>query len=219
MKESHIEGVATHDDPESCATAREGWGEALRGTHGLGIEPRKQAIRAAWRKATRPQGAMVFRAEGPNSSLLRGEEPEFRRWNSASMRSATGFTLTLGEKSRERAAHGCNARRRVGIAFALSRHDHSPSHVRTSEQTGGALRTSRAYRLHSLNSVPRWVSSSTHFTGAASQHPFEPTHFRWHWGLGRVYLLARLCAGAVCLRFRFVDDRKTSDENRHSQVL
>ncbi len=31
MKESHIEGVATHDDPESCATAREGEGEALTG--------------------------------------------------------------------------------------------------------------------------------------------------------------------------------------------
>ena len=31
MKEPHIEGVATHDDPESCATAREGRSEALTG--------------------------------------------------------------------------------------------------------------------------------------------------------------------------------------------
>ena len=31
MKEPHIEGPATHDDPESCATAREGGGEALTG--------------------------------------------------------------------------------------------------------------------------------------------------------------------------------------------
>ena len=31
MKEPHIEGVATHDDPESCADAREAGGEALTG--------------------------------------------------------------------------------------------------------------------------------------------------------------------------------------------
>lgn len=31
MKEPHIEGLATHDDPESCAGAREGVGEALTG--------------------------------------------------------------------------------------------------------------------------------------------------------------------------------------------
>ena len=31
MREPHIEGVATHDDPESCVHAREGVGEALTG--------------------------------------------------------------------------------------------------------------------------------------------------------------------------------------------
>jgi hypothetical protein len=31
MKESHIEGVATHDDPESCVGVREDAGEALTG--------------------------------------------------------------------------------------------------------------------------------------------------------------------------------------------
>jgi len=31
MKESHIEGVANHDDPESCGGAREGAVEALTG--------------------------------------------------------------------------------------------------------------------------------------------------------------------------------------------
>jgi RNA-directed DNA polymerase len=31
MKEPHIEGLATHDDPESCVGAREGAGEALTG--------------------------------------------------------------------------------------------------------------------------------------------------------------------------------------------
>jgi hypothetical protein len=31
MKELYIEGVATHDDPESCVDVREGAGEALTG--------------------------------------------------------------------------------------------------------------------------------------------------------------------------------------------
>lgn len=31
MKESHIEGVAIHDDPESCVADREVRGEALTG--------------------------------------------------------------------------------------------------------------------------------------------------------------------------------------------
>mgnify|MGYP000747758412 CR=1 FL=1 len=33
MKESHVEGLASHDDPESCAGNREGAGEALTGAH------------------------------------------------------------------------------------------------------------------------------------------------------------------------------------------
>jgi hypothetical protein len=33
MKEPHIEGVATHDDPESCAGVREGVGEASTWAH------------------------------------------------------------------------------------------------------------------------------------------------------------------------------------------
>ena len=46
MKEPHVEGVATHDDPESCAGVREDVGEAFdRGTYGPGIEPRNQNSR------------------------------------------------------------------------------------------------------------------------------------------------------------------------------
>jgi len=45
MKESYIEGVATHDDPESCVDVCEDVGEAFdRGTCGLGIEPRNALI-------------------------------------------------------------------------------------------------------------------------------------------------------------------------------
>jgi len=41
MKELYIEGVATHDDPESCGGARKDAGEALTGAHvGRAIEPR-----------------------------------------------------------------------------------------------------------------------------------------------------------------------------------
>jgi hypothetical protein len=48
MKELHVEGLATHDDPESCAVIREDDGEAFdRGTCGPGIEPRNQAFRGA----------------------------------------------------------------------------------------------------------------------------------------------------------------------------
>lgn len=47
MKESHIEGVATHDGPESCARTREGTGEALtRVRAGQDIEPRNRSPRA-----------------------------------------------------------------------------------------------------------------------------------------------------------------------------
>ena len=48
MREPHVEGVATHDGPESCADAREGGGEAFdRGRCGPGIEPRNQVTQGA----------------------------------------------------------------------------------------------------------------------------------------------------------------------------
>jgi RNA-directed DNA polymerase len=48
MRESHVEGVATHDGPRSCAATREGVGEASdRGTCGPGIEPRNAQIQDA----------------------------------------------------------------------------------------------------------------------------------------------------------------------------
>jgi hypothetical protein len=48
MRELYIEGVAIHDDPESCAGTREGAGEASdRGTCRLGIEPRNHRLQGA----------------------------------------------------------------------------------------------------------------------------------------------------------------------------
>jgi len=46
MKELYIEGVATHDDPESCVGARKDAGEALTGARaGRAIEPRNHRVR------------------------------------------------------------------------------------------------------------------------------------------------------------------------------
>ena len=48
MEELYIEGVAIHDDPESCVDVREDGGEALAGARaGRAIEPRNQRIRGA----------------------------------------------------------------------------------------------------------------------------------------------------------------------------
>jgi len=48
MRELYIEGVATHDGPESCVVAREGAGEALTGVRAGGaIEPRNRLLRGA----------------------------------------------------------------------------------------------------------------------------------------------------------------------------
>jgi RNA-directed DNA polymerase len=48
MEESDIEGLATHDGPESCVGAREDVGEALTGVRvGRAIEPRNQGNRGA----------------------------------------------------------------------------------------------------------------------------------------------------------------------------
>jgi len=43
MKESYVEGLATHDGPESCAAAREGGGEALTGVRAGRVLSRERA--------------------------------------------------------------------------------------------------------------------------------------------------------------------------------
>jgi len=48
MRELYIEGVATHDGPESCVGVREDGGEALTGACvGWAIEPRNHLVRGA----------------------------------------------------------------------------------------------------------------------------------------------------------------------------
>ena len=48
MRTLYVEGVATHDGPESCVGARKGGGEALTGVRaGPAIEPRNHGVRGA----------------------------------------------------------------------------------------------------------------------------------------------------------------------------
>lgn len=47
MKESYVEGLATHDGPESCAVAREGVGEALTGVRAGRVLSRERPLRGA----------------------------------------------------------------------------------------------------------------------------------------------------------------------------
>ena len=66
MQEPDIEGVANHDDPESCTVDREGEGEALTGARmGTDTEPRKQQSGAP---------TLLVEAEG-NTTRGRYREP------------------------------------------------------------------------------------------------------------------------------------------------
>lgn len=48
MKESYVEGLATHGGPESCADAREGGGEALTGARaGRVLSRERNSLRGA----------------------------------------------------------------------------------------------------------------------------------------------------------------------------
>ena len=48
MKESYVEGLATHDGPESCVIAREGEGEALTGVRaGRVLSRERNSLRGA----------------------------------------------------------------------------------------------------------------------------------------------------------------------------
>ena len=44
MKESYVEGLATHGGPESCAVAREGGGEALTGVRAGRVSSRERRL-------------------------------------------------------------------------------------------------------------------------------------------------------------------------------
>jgi RNA-directed DNA polymerase len=67
MREPYIEGVATHDGPESCVGVCEGGGEALTGVRaGRAIEPRNQESGAP---------TPLSRSEGNIAGGVRRESP------------------------------------------------------------------------------------------------------------------------------------------------
>lgn len=86
MKEPHVEGVASHDGPESCGGAGNDAVEAFdRGMHGRGIELRNQVPRGAdavqmKRKATRCASLREMRT-GPAQSKTRRTCRTFLREN------------------------------------------------------------------------------------------------------------------------------------------
>jgi hypothetical protein len=86
MKEPDVEGVASHDGPESCGGAGNGVVEAFdRGMHGRGIELRDHSIRGAdavqmKRKATR-WASLCEMLVGPAQSKTRRTCRTFLREN------------------------------------------------------------------------------------------------------------------------------------------
>ena len=87
MKELHVEGLATHDDPESCAVIREDGGEAFdRGTCGLSMELRKRknwsadAVRRSGRqhgrrrKREHPDGSPESETSGTHGNSWHGNQ-------------------------------------------------------------------------------------------------------------------------------------------------
>ena len=86
MQEPDVEGVASHDGPESCSGAGNDAAEAFdRGMHGRGIELRDHSVRGAdavqmMRKATR-RASLCEMPEGPAQSKTRRTCRTFLREN------------------------------------------------------------------------------------------------------------------------------------------
>ena len=59
MKESHIEGVAIHDDPESCAVGRKAGREALTGACAGAVLSRENRLSRAPTPLTEAEGDMI----------------------------------------------------------------------------------------------------------------------------------------------------------------
>jgi RNA-directed DNA polymerase len=73
-KEPHIEGIANHDGPESCADTREGAGEALTGVRaGWAIEPRKFRWSGVPTPSERPEGEIAGSAFASCRRTPRGQ--------------------------------------------------------------------------------------------------------------------------------------------------
>jgi hypothetical protein len=72
MRELHIEGLATHDGPESCAGVREGSGEALTGGVQAGLLSREIRESGVPTPLNRPEGNIAGGATASRQGTPRG---------------------------------------------------------------------------------------------------------------------------------------------------
>jgi hypothetical protein len=78
MKEPYIEGVAIHDDPESCAAVRKGVGEALTGARAGWVSSREIKHFRSPTLLTEAEGNTTTRAIASAWTALRGRRPHAR---------------------------------------------------------------------------------------------------------------------------------------------
>jgi hypothetical protein len=75
MKESYVEGLATHDGPESCAGARKGVGEALTGGNAGRVLSREINEIRVPTLLTEAEGNMDRDKSASPETTLRGRRP------------------------------------------------------------------------------------------------------------------------------------------------
>jgi len=75
MKESYVEGLATHDDPESCVGARKGDGEALTGESAGRVLSREIKHTRGPTLLSEAEGHMARGALASSELPLRGRRP------------------------------------------------------------------------------------------------------------------------------------------------
>ena len=78
MKKSNVEGIASHDGPESCAAAREGVGEALTGVHTGRVLSREIRQFGAPTLLGEAEGHTHAVATARRCAALRGRRPHAR---------------------------------------------------------------------------------------------------------------------------------------------
>jgi len=110
MQESHIEGVATHDDPESCADGRKAAGEALTGARTGRVLSREIKHSGVPTLLTEAEGHTHDTAIARRRATPRGRRPLAR---------SEAFCARTGRSSGSLAAEG--AAGRIGKAKAVLR--------------------------------------------------------------------------------------------------
>lgn len=110
MQESYIEGVANHDDPESCVGSREAVGEALTGARAGRVLSREIKVSGVPTLLTEAEGHMHDTATARCHATPRGRRPLAR---------TETFCARTGRSLGSLAAEG--AAGRIGKAKAVRR--------------------------------------------------------------------------------------------------